>query len=368
MRLVPPDLSGLPVQLRWPLLAALTLAFAHALVSLRLPAGILMGAMGAAILLAVSGARVGMPKTLFSLAQGMVGCLVASSISSDTLGSIARSWPFFLSMVLGVSGISAVIGWLLARAGAMPAATAIWGTSPGAALLMTVMSGDFGADSQLVAFMQYLRVLVVTISATTLPLLLGAEAAAAPVRADAGFDLPSVAWALGLGAAGTFLGRRLNFSAGPMLFPILALPLLTAAGLARVRLPWQLFAVSYCLVGWSVGMRFTRDIIAHALRLFSRILASIVAMILACGLLAWLFVLAGGVDPLTAFLASCPGGMDSVAIIAASVGGDVPLVMAVQTGRFIFVLFTGPALAAFLTRRLKRRLAAGDAGEWKKPR
>ena len=82
-------------------------------------------------------------------------------------------------------------------------------------------------------------------------------------------------------------------------------------------------------------------------------------MIAACGLLAWLFVAATDIDPLTAFLASCPGGMDSVAIISASMGGDVPLVMAVQTGRFIFVLLTGPALAAYLTRRMDSESAGG---------
>ena len=54
-------------------------------------------------------------------------------------------------------------------------------------------------------------------------------------------------------------------------------------------------------------------------------------MIVLCGGVAWLMVLAIGVDPLTAYLATSPGGSDSMAIIAASTNVDVSFVMAMQT-------------------------------------
>ena len=50
-------------------------------------------------------------------------------------------------------------------------------------------------------------------------------------------------------------------------------------------------------------------------------MACILTMIVLCGGVAWLMVLAIGVDPLTAYLATSPGGSDSVAIIAASIYG-----------------------------------------------
>ena len=51
-----------------------------------------------------------------------------------------------------------------------------------------------------------------------------------------------------------------------------------------------------------------------------------------------------GTDPLTAYLATSPGGADSVAIIAASSNVDVPFVMAMQMARFILVLLVVPVL------------------------
>ena len=60
-----------------------------------------------------------------------------------------------------------------------------------------------------------------------------------------------------------------------------------------------------------------------------------------------------GVDPLTAYLATSPGGMDSVAIIAAASDSvDISFVMALQTARFLIVLLAGPPLARLLARRV----------------
>ena len=58
-----------------------------------------------------------------------------------------------------------------------------------------------------------------------------------------------------------------------------------------------------------------------------------------------------GVDPLTAYLATSPGGMDSVAIIAAASDSvDISFVMALQTARFLFVLVLGPPIARLIAR------------------
>jgi len=60
---------------------------------------------------------------------------------------------------------------------------------------------------------------------------------------------------------------------------------------------------------------------------------------------------AAHVDPMTAYLATSPGGMDSVAIIATETPVDVPFVMAMQGLRFFAVLLAGPALARLIAGR-----------------
>ena len=122
----------------------------------------------------------------------------------------------------------------------------------------------------------------------------------------------------------------------------------SAPGAATVMV---LMAGCYAVVGWIIGLRFTREIVVYAARMLPRITTSILMLIIVCGGLAWVLLLALGTDMLTAYLATSPGGADSIAIIAASSKVDLPFVMAMQTARFLLVILIGPSLARMVARR-----------------
>lgn len=344
------DLSATRPLWRWILLVCLSAAFSGALLAMSVPAGLFLGAMGAGVAVAVAGGTVRVPLLAFSFCQGIIGCLIASRITPAALANMADNWPLLLFMVLSVSFASAFLGWRLAKTGLLPGSTAIWGTSPGAALIMTIMSESYGADSRLVAFMQYLRVLMVTLVATLAASYWGGHATP-PATAAAEINPVHFADTMALAVVGVLLSRLLRFPSAPMLFPLVAVPLFGHLGWMSVELPWLALAVAYGIIGWGIGLRFTRRIVAHAMGALPRIALAMAALIGVCAVLGHIFSLLSGVDPLTSFLAASPGGIDSIAIISASVGGDVSLVMTVQTARFIFVTLTGPSIATYITRR-----------------
>ena len=109
---------------------------------------------------------------------------------------------------------------------------------------------------------------------------------------------------------------------------------------------------SYAIVGWSIGLRFTPAILSYAARALPTIIGSILVLIAVCAVFGMVLTRFAGVDPLSAYLASSPGGADAMAIISASVNVDMPFVMAMQTMRFILVLLTGPMVARFIASRL----------------
>ena len=118
-----------------------------------------------------------------------------------------------------------------------------------------------------------------------------------------------------------------------------------------LQLPEWLLAVSYALIGWSIGLNFTSAILRHAARALPQIVGSIIALMAFCGGMAWLLSHELGIDPLTAYLATSPGGMDSVAIIAAASDSvDISFVMALQSARLLVVLLFGPSLARLVAR------------------
>ena len=63
-----------------------------------------------------------------------------------------------------------------------------------------------------------------------------------------------------------------------------------------------------------------------------------------------LLVVLTHVDPLTAYLSTTPGGLDSVSIIALGSGSNVALVLAIQMLRLFAVVASGPPLAKLIGR------------------
>jgi membrane AbrB-like protein len=260
-------------------------------------------------------------------------------------------------VVLAIVATSSVLGWTMGRYEVVPGTTAVWGTAPGAASAMMVLAGAFGADARLVAFMQYMRVVCVAALASIVARVwIGPAAAAAPhfVWFPA---VPSADFAttLAVAGAGAAAGLWAGVPAGALLIPMIAGALVESSGLAHITLPPWLLALSYALLGWSVGLGFTRGILAHARRALPQVLLAIFVLTAVCGALAFILVQAAGIDPLSAYLATSPGGMDTVAIIAASSNVDLPFVMALQTVRFVIVLFAGPPLARLIAARIGSR-------------
>ncbi len=104
-----------PAALQWGALLIASLVLVSLLELTRLPAALLLGSMAAAILLAWFEGRVKIPAWSFVIAQGIVGCLVARTISPDILIEMIRQWPMFLTCVGAVILFSTALGFALAR-------------------------------------------------------------------------------------------------------------------------------------------------------------------------------------------------------------------------------------------------------------
>jgi membrane AbrB-like protein len=361
MTRLPPDpqtpgaISNLAVPSQWVILVAGSVVLATLLELIALPAALLLGPMLAGILLATNGGRIRVPRLPVTVAQTMVGLLVARSITGDIVVTFFKSWPLFLAVVAAIIATSAALGWMIARLKVLPGTTAVWGVAPGGASVMMLMSGEFGADARLVAFMQYLRVVMVALAASLVGRLwVGVSAVAPGIVWFPPIDWASFAATLAVAGVSGLIGVALRIPGGTLLMPMVVGAVLAGMGLLTITLPPWLLAGGYTLLGWSVGLGFTRDILAHAYRALPQVALSIFVLMAACALLALVLVRAAGIDPLTAFLATSPGGMDTVAIIAASSNVDVSFVMALQAVRLVIVLIAGPPLARFVAQRMLR--------------
>ncbi|PTY37715.1 hypothetical protein BGP77_14615 [Saccharospirillum sp. MSK14-1] len=344
----------------WLGLLVVSVLFSAVLELLGLPAALLLGPMIVGIVFSLRGSALRIGKPGFYAAQTMIGCLVARSLEADVVVDFFNRWWLFLSVTLLVLGIAATQGWILARKQVLPGTTAIWGTPPGAASVMVILSESGGGDPRLVAFMQYLRVLMVAGTASIVAAMTASHSGMSVTSAAywfPPFNLIALLETLMIAAFGGWLGIKLKIPGGALLTPLAIGAALTLSGVVELVQPPWLLAISYMLLGWRIGLGFTLAVVRYAMRAFWRILFSIVLLMVLCGGLAIGLVVVFDIDPLTAYLATSPGGLDSVAIIAASTDVDVGLIMTFQTLRFLLVLLISPMLA----RALAKRLQAGAA-------
>jgi len=354
-------LERLPAPGRWAALIVASLLAGALLQAVRLPAALLLGPLAAGVAAQTAGGAVKVPRVAMMAAQAIIGCLVAHAITPAIVGGFASHWPVLLAVVAASIAASALIGWTMSRFRVLPGTTAVWGMLPGAATAMVLMAEAYRADFRLVAFMQYLRVVLVAAAASAVALM---YAHGGGGRFAAGF-FPPVHWTAfaetaGVALVGAGLGLASRIPAGVLLGPLVLGGLLNILGWLTIELPPVVLIASYAVIGWNTGLRFTRDVLAAAARALPQCLGATALLMTFCGLMALLMVELLHVDPLTAFLATSPGGVDAAAIIAASTKVDTPFVMALQTLRMVAVLAIGPPLARWVVGTLGSKAAGPE--------
>jgi uncharacterized protein len=321
-----------------------------------LPAGWLVGPMLVALALALAWKEhPTVPRWGRTASLAVVGGMLAATFRPSVLPLVAGHWLPVTLVVGGTLFLSLGAGLLLSGMVRIDRKTAALGALPGAASGMLAMSDPLGADARLVALMQYTRVVVVVVTATLVGRLL-AGASPQPISgqglqaAPGGVDLlvqgtvPTYAVTVLVAVLGALAGTRLRLPAGALLGPLVFGVALAELGVVHLAWPPGVPQVAYLVLGLWVGLLFDGASVKRAGRLFPFVLASAVGLVLACAALGWVLAALTGIDGITAYLATTPGGIESVAIVALGTGADAPLVLAVQMLRLLAVVFAGSLL------------------------
>lgn len=348
----------------WLGVAVATVGASLAAQAAGLPSPVLFGALAVGIIYALTLAGrwpLNTPGWVLLTAQALIGVALGAGFEPSTLTTIAGDWAPIALIIAATVGLSLSAGLVFAAATGVDRSTSLLGLIAGGASGIVAMSDELGADARLVAFMQYMRVLVVVVTAPLLAQLVLADDAApaaagsepAGLAGMAGAGLPAdLAFTAGCAVAGVLVARRLSITAGMLL-----VPLTLSAGLAitqlsgGARVPPLVQDVAFAGIGLQVGLRFTAATIREAGRLLPAVLLSIAGLIAACAGLAALLLPMTDVSAADAYLATTPGGLYAVVAVAASTGGNATFVVAVQALRLYAMVLTAPPLVRLLHRR-----------------
>ena len=354
---------------RWLGVAVATVAASLAVGLAGLPTPALFGslAVGIAYALTLAARRpLTAPAWVLLASQALIGVALGAGFETSTLTTIAGDWAPIALVTVTTVAISLVAGLVFAATTGVDRSTSLLGLVAGGASGIVAMSDELGADARLVAFMQYLRVLVVVVTAPLLAELVlvtvddPAPAAAggdtAGLAGMAGAGLPAdLAFTAGCALVGVLIARRLKITAGTLLVPLsLAAGLAIAQLSGGARVPPLMQDMAFAGIGLQIGLRFTAATIREAGRLLPAVLLAIAGLIVACAGLAALLLALTDVSAPDAYLATTPGGLYAVVAVAAAAGGNATFVVAVQALRLFAMILTAPPLVRLLHRRRRR--------------
>lgn len=337
---------------RWLWLVAATLGFDGTILLLGLPAALLLGSIFAGITMSIRDRAPVLTRWPVFMAQALIGCSIAQSIPISAFGHLRETWPAMAASVVFVLLAASAIGCFQMRTSPIPGTAALWGSSPGAAMASVVMAESFGDDVRLVALMQYIRVVLVAFTASLVAHVSDiAMGLATPFSSAAGMDAIQLLATCAVAVLGVAIARRASVPAGTLMLPMVLCIALSSLGILVITMPGWLLAIVYTVLGWDIGLRFSRAVLRQSLKLLPSILASTLALIVSCAAFSVALSEVAGVDRLTAFLATSPGGVDAIAVIASSNRVDVLFIMSLQTARLFVVVLAGPPIIRFLAVR-----------------
>jgi membrane AbrB-like protein len=337
-------------------LGVATFAVGLALDAVGLDSALLFAALlvGLAAALLWRGSRDAVPHPAFLAAQATLGVLLGTYLDSGSLGSLADDWLPVALVSLGTLVLSVAAGVVLTRTTELDAPTGTLGMVAGGASGIVAMADELGADARLVAFMQYLRVLIVVL---TIPLVAalgfpgsdgGVEIDDGPLLAGAGDWLLVAVVAI----VGAWAGRLVRLPAATLLGPLLLAGAIALVDADVLTVPPLAREVAFALIGLQVGLRFT----VETLRATGRLLLPVMATILT--LMAGSFVFALGLAATTSasllesYLATTPGGLYAVVAVAFGAGADTTFVIGVQTVRLLGLVVLAPLVVRWVVRRV----------------
>jgi len=341
----------------WIAITAGVVAGGLALDAAGLPSSYLFAALLLGLVIALSRPEsVELSPLTFRAAQAVAGVSLGAYLQSEALRAVAGSILPVLLVSAATLALSLAAGAILARTTPLDAPTAALGMIAGGASGIVGMSGELGADDRLVAFMQYLRVLVVVLVTP-----IGIAVFFGGPHGDGGGALPAAGtlgapweWALtgALALAGAWAAGRARLTAGVLLGPMVLTGAVVLAGLADgFAVPDLLGQVAFALIGLQVGLRFTPATVLLLGRLTVPVLLAIAGLLVASFGLAVLLDVTTSATLLDAYLATTPGGLYAVLAVAFGAGADTTFIVAVQSLRVVAMVLLAPLAVRWMLQR-----------------
>ena len=322
-------------------------------VLLNLPAALISGSVVFVATAALAGRPMRVPLPLARIGYVIVGILLGTVVTPETLHGIT-AWPgsILLLMLCSIVMMAATMAYLRVVHN-WDLFSALLGASPGAMAQVISLSTELGGDLRAIAIVQTFRVLLLVLGLPNGLALFGLVVPAMPApRGEA--DLAVLGQMILLVAVAVVFALafvRLRFPGGLMFGAMAGSGLLHGTELVQAALPWWIGYSSIITLGALVGSRFANT----SLRMLVGYLGAALGSFAVAMTVATIFILiVAHFFPFSIaniVIAFSPGAQDTMMVLALALHLDPVYVGAHHLARFLVVTIT----VGIAARRLARK-------------
>lgn len=316
---------------------------------LKIPAGMLVGAIVSVSCLSVFTPFAAMPANAKLCAQIITGAYIGCMISRDDVRHLPKVIKPYLAVMLSFFILNMVMGFIIWAVSPMDLLTSMLCALPGGISDTPLIAMDMGADAAKVALMQFVRMVF---GIGVLPSLIvlvdrfmekdpakreSVEKAAVQKRKADDGSWQKLCVTLAVSTVGGVAGKIAGIPAGALVVSMLAV-LIFKLALDNAYLPMWCRRVAQVLSGCVIGCRMKYEDVLELRYLIIPAVLLIIGYVLNCVVTGVLLSRKFGFSRREGMLSVSPAGATEMALIAADLGVDSPDLIVVQIGRLIGVM------------------------------
>ena len=331
---------------------AIALAGALAFALLGLPASLVSGSVLAVTAAALLGRPVKMPLAFVRVCYVVVGILLGSVVTPETLRGVT-TWPGSIALLILASlGMMFATSIYLRVVHRWDPLSALLGASPGSLAQVIALSTELGGDLRAIAIVQTVRVLLLVLGLPNGLALFGLAApAVAAARGPAGISvLGEMTLLAAVASAFAIAFLRLRFPGGLMFGAMTGSAILHGAGVIHAVLPWWIGSSAVIVLGGFVGSRFANTTFRVLVSFIGAALGSFAVSMAVATVFVLLVAHFFGFPIANIAIAFAPGAQDTMMVLALALHLDPVYVGAHHLVRFLVVTFA----VAFGARRIAK--------------
>lgn len=326
----------------------------------KIPAGFMLGSLIAVALFNVISNRAFLPVYVRLIAQISTGTYLGTKFSKNDVSSLKKVLVPGIFMSLLMIAFSLVISYVMSKGFNIDYVTAVFSSSPGGLMDMSLLAYEFNANTSQVALLQLIRM----ISVLLLVPFISKKCSMKFINKEKQKNSEKIKGktenkynflenydyfilTIIIGIIGGFIGYFFKIPAGAMSCSMLFVAIFNVKK-GKAYMPLQLRKFIQALGGALIGSRVNFNDILGIKSLLIPILIIVIGFSIMNVVVAFILYRTTRFSLITSFLSAAPGGMSDIALMAEDLGADGSQVAMMQFIRVCFIISLYPIIIKLL--------------------